>query len=336
MQTYDSIARAIRDRNIATAYLLWGEEPLFIDKLSGLFASQVIPADERDFNQTLFHGNDRDLDAQTIIAEAMRFPMLGEKLLVLVREAQQVKDLDLLAPYLTQLPESTCLVLCYKGKVDKRKALYKAFDTLGTHYESSRISDGKVPDFIIKSFAGRRIQIDAHTAQIMAEHTGNDLEKILSEVDKLSIVLGERGGQITPEFIETHVGISKEYNNFELLNALIRRNAAQAFRIAHYFAQNERTYPIQMTLPILFNYFAQLMAVHYLPDKSERSIASQLGIAPYMAGSYAQGAQAYSARAVFAIVRQLRLSDAASKGIGSSLSGGEILRELIAFILATR
>lgn len=334
MLTYEDIARAIRARSTSPAYLLWGEEPLFVDKLADAFAHGLIPEGERELNQTILNGNDRDTDVAAIISEAMRFPMMGDKLLVLVREAQQVRDLEQLAPYIGQLPASTCLVLCYKKKVDKRLALYKAFEALGTLYESSRIADTRVPDFIIKSFAARHLQIDAHTAHVMADHTGNDLEKILSEVDKLSIVLGERGGVVTPELVEAHIGISKEYNNSELLKALILRDAPRAYRIAYYFAANERAYPIQATLPILFGYFSQLMGVYYLPEISERSVASQLGIAPYRARDYITGARHYAAGKVFQIIRQIRLADASSKGVDSSLSGGEILKELIAFILS--
>lgn len=335
MLSYEDIARQIHSRQLQRAYLLWGEEPLFVDKLSDLFTDGVVSSEERDLNQTVLYGLDKEVTPQLIISEAMRFPMLGERVLVVVREAQQVRNIEIIAPYMSQLPETTCLVLCYKKKVDKRKALYKAFEALGTHYESTRLSDSKVPDFIVRSLAAKKIQIAPRTAMLMSEHTGNDLEKILGEIDKLSIVLGDRGGEVTPELIEEHIGISKEYNNFELLDALIERDAAKAFRIAKYFAANERTYPIQMTLPLLFNYFAQLMAVYYLQDKSDRGISTQLGIAPFVARSYVRGVQKYSATAVFGIVRQIRLADASSKGIDASTSSGEILRELLSYILAS-
>lgn len=336
MLSYEDIASAIRDRKPKRAYLLWGEEPLFIDKLAEIFSARLIPAEEQSLNQIVFYGYDKEVDCRTILGEAMRFPMMGERTLVLVRDAQQVRDIDDVAPYLDELPDTACLVLCYRKKIDKRKALYKAFDKLGTHYESTRLSDSRVPDFIVKSFTAQRMQIDHRSAQLMAEHTGNDLEKILGEVAKLSIVLGERGGTVTPELIEEHVGISKEYNNFELRQALIDRNAARAFRIAQYFAANERLYPIQMTLPILFGYFSQLMAVYYVADKSERGIASALGVSPYAARDYIDGARHYTAAATFSIIHQIRMTDAASKGVDSNAPGGELLRELIAFILACR
>lgn len=335
MLSYEEIARQIQSNQLHRAYLLWGEEPLFIDKLSDLFVDRIVSHQEQDLNQTILYGHDKEVTTQLIISEAMRFPMLGDRVLVVVREAQQIRNIEAIAPYMSQLPETTCLVLCYKKKIDKRKALYKVFEVLGSHYESTRLSDSKVPDFIVRSLAAKGMQISPRTAMLMSEHTGNDLEKILGEIDKLSIIMREEGGEVTPELIEEHIGISKEYNNFELLDALIDRDAPKVFRIAKYFAANERTYPIQMTLPLLFNYFAQLMAVYYLQDKSERGISTQLGLSPFVARSYARGVQRYSATAVFGIVRQIRMADASSKGIEANTSGGEILRELLAYILAS-
>lgn len=332
MLTYDIIAKEIATRSLRPAYLLSGEEPYFIDKLSELFLG-VIPEEERDFNLTLLYGADRGVDLATITSDAMRFPMMGEKHLLMIREAQQVSDLDKIASLLTELPETTCLVLVYKKKADKRKGLYKAFAALSAVFESNPISERDVPHFITTALSDRRISVEAQTAQLMAEHTGNDLEKIMLEVEKLSIILGAAGGRLTPELVEEHIGISKEYNNFELLRALTERDATRAYRIAYYFAANEKIYPIQMTLPVLFNFFSQLMAVYYLPSKDERSLATALGIAPYMARDYLRASQIYTAAQVYAIIREIRLSDAYSKGVDSSLSGGDILKELVSFIL---
>lgn len=332
MLSYEDVARAIKSRSLATAYLLSGEESHFIDKLGELFVG-LIPEEERDFNLSLFYGNDRELTLSSIISEAMRFPMMGERLVVIVKDAQQLRGIEDIAPYLPRLPETSCLVLLYRKKVDKRRALYKAFEALGTHYESQPLPEGKLPSFIQSSGRARRLDIPMPVAQLIAEHTGNDLEKILSEIDKLSIVLGETGQTVTPELVEEHIGISKEYNNFELKDAIIRRDAPRAFKIAYHFAGNERAYPIQATLPLLFGYFAQLMAVYYLPDRSDVGIARGLGLSPYIAKELALGARHYSAKEVFGIIRQIRLADAASKGVDSGLSGGEILKELIAYIL---
>ncbi|MDO4692019.1 MAG: DNA polymerase III subunit delta [Porphyromonadaceae bacterium] len=333
MPTYEDIVRKIKKRNLAPAYMLWGEEPLFIDKLAEVFASELIPEDERDFNLSILYGH--DVAAREVVTEAMRFPLMGEKHLVLVREAQMIKDIEQIAAYIPSLPESTCLVLCYKKKADKRRSLYKSLEAIDGLYESSKIYDSKIPDFIIKSFSAEGLSIEPRTAFVMADHTGNNLEKILSEVRKLSIALSASPHKlVTPEIIERHIGISKEYNNFELLRAVVERDAPKAFKIAYYFAANEKNYPIQMTLPVLFNYFSTLMAVYYLPQINERSVGELLKVGSFQVRDYLTGARLYSSGSVYEIIRRIRLADAASKGVDASLSGGEILKELLSFILS--
>lgn len=331
MLSYDTITKEITSAKLRTAYLLMGEEPYFIEKLTELFRG-LVPEDEQDFNLTIHYGSDKQTDVSLITSDAMRFPMMGNKHIIIVKEAQQINDIDRLASLLPELPESSCLILAYKKKADKRKALYKAFSALDAIYESNPLSEREIPHFITKSFEQFAVSIDAHSAQLMAEHTGGNLENIESEVAKLSIILG-RGKRVTPELIEEHIGLSREYNNFELLRAINQRDAGKAFKIAYYFASNERNHPIQMTLSILFNYFSNLMAVYYLRQKDERSVAASLGVSPYMAKDYIKGTEYFTASQCFSIIRQIRLADASSKGIDSSLSGGEILKELVSHIL---
>lgn len=332
MLTQQDILGALKQGRPASVYLLAGDEPLFIDQIASFATKHVIPEEEQDFNLSVLYG--ADVSARDIMQEALRFPMMGSRVLVLVREAQQVKDLDKIADHLDQLPETTCLILCHKKKADKRKALYKQIEARGGFFESSKIADHKIPDFIIKSFSARRLTIDPRTAQVMADATGNDLEKILGEIDKIAIALGERRSSVTPEDIEQYVGISKEFNNFEFLAALIRRDAPKAYRIAFYFAANERTHPIQMTLALLFGFFANLMAVHYIPHPDERSIAAQLKISPYAARDYDLARRHYSPAQTFAIIRHLRLIDAYSKGVDANLSSSELFSELVSRIFA--
>ena len=327
MPTYDDIIRALKQRRPQRVYLLTGDEPLFIDQIASFATSHLIPEEEQDFNQTILYGG--DVSARDILLEALRFPMMGSQVLVLVREAQQVRDLDQLAPHLSELPESTCLILCYKKKADKRKALYKSASALDAVYESPRMYDSKIPDFIIKSFAARQLSID-----LMADATGNDLEKILQEIDKIAIATSGKTRTITPELIEYYVGISKEYNNFELLSALLRRDAGRAYRIAFYFAANERNHPIQMTLSTLFGFFSNLMAVYYLPNPQEQSIATLLGVQAFVARDYDLARRNYSAAQTFAIIHHLRLVDAYSKGVDASIPSSELYSELISRILS--
>lgn len=333
MPTYDEIIRALKQRKPQRVYLLAGDEPLFIDQIASFAAKEFIPEEERDFNQSILYG--AEVTARTILLEALRFPMMGTHVLVLVREAQQVRDLDTIAAHLDELPESTCLILCYKKKADKRKALYKAISERGGFYESAKMYDSKLPDFIIKSFAARHLEIDPRTAHLMADSTGNDLEKILNEVEKIALALSQQGKRtVTPEVIEYYIGVSKEYNNFELLTALIRRDAARAFRIALYFASDERNHPIQMTLSTLFGFFSNLMAVYYLPQPNERTIADLLKVQPFVARDYETARRSYSAAQVFAIIHQLRLIDAYSKGVDANIPTCQLYSELISRILA--
>lgn len=333
MPTYDEIIRSLKQRKPQRVYLLAGDEPLFIDQIASFAAKELIPAEEQDFNQSILYG--AEVNARTILLEALRFPMMGSQVLVLVREAQQVRDLDTLAAHLDELPESTCLILCYKKKADKRKALYKAISERGGFFESTKMYDSKIPDFIIKSFAARQLDIDPRTAHLMADSTGNDLEKILNEVEKIALALSEKGTRtVTPEVIEYYIGVSKEYNNFELLTALIRRDAVRAYRIALYFASDERNHPIQMTLSTLFGFFSNLMAVYYIAQPNERSIASLLGVQPFVARDYDLARRGYSAAQTFAIIHQIRLIDAYSKGVDANIPTSQLYSELVSRILA--
>lgn len=333
MPTYDEIIRSLKQRKPQRVYLLAGDEPLFIDQIASFAAKELIPSEEQDFNQSILYG--AEVNARTILLEALRFPMMGSQVLVLVREAQQVRDLDTLAAHLDELPESTCLILCYKKKADKRKALYKAISERGGVFESTKMYDSKIPDFIIKSFAARQLDIDPRTAHLMADSTGNDLEKILNEVEKIALALSEKGARtVTPEVIEYYIGVSKEYNNFELLTALIRRDAARAYRIALYFASDERNHPIQMTLSTLFGFFSNLMAVYYIAQPNERSIASLLGVQPFVARDYDLARRGYSAAQTFAIIHQIRLIDAYSKGVDANIPTSQLYSELVSRILA--
>lgn len=331
MLKYEDIIKDIKTKSVKSVYLLAGEEPHFIEKLADYFAQNLIEEYAREFNQVVLYG--LDTNASSLLSEVMGMSMLGGQRLILLREGHMMKDLDALAPYLSSIPETTCLVVCYKKKSDKRKALYKAVEAMGGYYESSRIYDSKVPDFIVSSFAQQGLKVDQHAAVLMSEHTGNDLDKILSEVTKISIALSGKSAVVTPDVIEEYVGVSKEYNNFELLRALTQRDAVSAYRIARYFASNERSHPIQMTLAVLFNYYSNLMAIYYLPSKDERSVAQALKLSPYAVRDYMLGARNFTSSAVYNIIREIRMADASSKGVDSSLSGGDILIELVAYIL---
>ncbi|WP_329903264.1 DNA polymerase III subunit delta [Porphyromonas pogonae] len=331
MITYEQVIRSLKKRNFSKLYLLVGEEPYYIDKLCEYFETLVISEAEKDFNQTILYGD--SVSAKDIINEAMRFPMMSDYQLVVVHEAQQVKDVDTIAKYIESIPTTTILVLCIKKKPDKRKALYKIGEELGSVFESVKIPDYKIPDTISSMAAGKNLMIDPRSANMLADFLGNDLEKISSELDKLAISLGNNDKVITSELIERNIGISKDFNNFEFLKAVIEKDVSKAYLIASHFAKNEQANPIQSTLAVLFNYFTNLLIVLYPPRKDEQTIMSMLGFRnKFQVRDYITGMRFYSLGHVFNIIRQIRLSDAASKGIDSNASNADIMKELLAVI----
>ncbi|KGN99843.1 hypothetical protein HR11_06470 [Porphyromonas macacae] len=330
---YDQLIKAIKQKKTGKIVLLMGDEPYYIDKLTGLFEQFIIPSDLRDFNQTVIYGN--DLELQQLISEAMRFPMMAEAILVVVREAQMFKDFDLFAPYIDQIPDSSVVLLSYKGKLNKRSKIYKAIREQGLIFESDKVSDYKVPDLINSIAQNKKMMIDPRAAALLADFLGNDLERIDSELDKLSITLPANDRVITSDTIQRYIGISKEYNNFELLRAVVQRNSPRAFQIAFHFARNEKSNPIQPTLSVLFNFFSNLITLYYLPQVNEQNVMQKLELkGTFQARDYLTAFKGYKAIQVYNILHQIRLTDAASKGVDSNSSSGELLKELLCYILS--
>ncbi len=333
MASYQEVATQIIKKDLKPLYFLYGEEPYLIDKLAKLFSERVIPKDEQAFNLSLSYG--ADVTAQDLVADGMRFPMMGERVLVVVREAQMCKDLDKLLPYLAEFPKSTTLVLCYKKMPDKRKAFFKKLAEVAENFESQVVKEYKLVDTIIQMCRSQHFGISPKTAQIMGEHTGTSLEQIASELDKLAIAYPKGKRELTTDDIELYIGISKEYNNFELRQAIISRDVAKAFKIASHFSKNESKYPVQAVLPLLFNYFSNLLAVYYLAQKDERTIATSLKVSPYQVNDYLVGLQHYSIMATFNIIHQIRMSDALSKGVGGTATSSQVLIDLLSYIFNT-
>ena len=278
--TFEEICRDITARKFQPVYVLMGEEPFFIDQITDLLLKSVLEESERDFNQIILYG--ADTDAISIINAARRFPMMSEYQLIVVREAQLVRDIELLSSYVKNPLSSTILVINYKYKtLDRRRALAAATDKNGILYESKKIPDYKMPSFITSLMQQRSIGIDPKAAQMLSDFLGNDLNRLNKELDKLAIILAEKASKrITPELIEQNIGISKEYNNFELIKALAMKDILKANRIAQYFEKNPKSNPIQMTLPVLFNYFSNLLICYYSKDRSESGLMTALGLLP--------------------------------------------------------
>lgn len=332
--TYEEIARDLKNRIYKPVYYLMGEESYYIDRISEYIAQTVLNENEKEFNQTILYGADTDI--ATIINAAKRYPMMSKYQVVIVKEAQGVKNIDELSYYLQKPLESTILVLCHKhGVLDRRKKLAAEIEKVGVLFESKKIKDAQLVGFITSYLKRKSIEIEPKASEMMAEFVGTDLSRMAGELEKLIITLPKGQKRITPEQIEQNIGISKDYNNYELRNALIIKDVFKANQIIKYFEENPKTNPLQMTLSVLFNFFSNLMLAYYAPEKSEQGIAAQLGLkSPWQSKDYLAAMRKYSGVKVMQIIDEIRYCDAKSKGVGnSSLGDGELLRELVYKIL---
>ncbi len=327
--TFDSIRKDILQRNFSPIYLFMGEEAYFIDQLTELLANTVLSEEEKDFNQITFYGVDSD--ANQIISAARRFPMMSEYQLVIVKEAQELSSFDSLELYAKNPVKSTILVINYKHKsLDKRKLIYKAISKNGVVLESKKLYDNQVAAFVKKYFLDRKIGIDDKSAQMLTDYIGNNLNKLIQELQKLEIALPADSRKITAEVIEKNIGISKDYNNFELLRAIQSKNILAANRIVDYFGKNPKENPIVVTISVLFNYFSNLLECFWLSRFDEDSIAEALKTTRFFARDYLTGLKHYKPKEVMEIISTLRTFDGKSKGIDNiSASQGELLRELV-------
>ena len=332
--TYEEIARDLKNRNYKPIYYLMGEESYYIDKISEYISQTVLTDEEKEFNLTVMYGADTDI--ASIINAAKRYPMMSEYQVVIVKEAQNVKDMENLVYYVQKPLPSTILVICHKhGTLDKRKKLAATIEKVGVLFESKKIKDTQLSGFITSFLKRKSVDIEPKAAEMMAEFVGTDLSRMAGELEKLVLTLPVGQMRITPEQIERNIGISKDYNNFELKNAIIARDVLKANKIIKYFDENPKTNPIQATLSVLFNFFSNLMLVYYAPDKSEQGIASMLGLKnTWQAKEYLAAARVFSGVKVMQIIGEIRYCDAQSKGVDNvSLKDGDLLRELIFKIL---
>ena len=332
--TYEEIARDLKNRNYKPIYYLMGEESYYIDKISEYISQTVLTDEEKEFNLMVMYGADTDI--ANIINAAKRYPMMSEYQVVIVKEAQNVKDMESLVYYVQKPLPSTILVICHKhGTLDKRKKLAATIEKVGVLFESKKIKDTQLSGFITSFLKRKSVDIEPKAAEMMAEFVGTDLSRMAGELEKLVLTLPAGQMRITPEQIERNIGISKDYNNFELKNAIIARDVLKANKIIKYFDENPKTNPIQATLSVLFNFFSNLMLVYYAPDKSEQGIASMLGLKnTWQAKEYLAAARVFSGVKVMQIIGEIRYCDAQSKGVDNvSLKDGDLLRELIFKIL---
>jgi DNA polymerase-3 subunit delta len=331
--TIEQITTDIQNRQFSPIYLLMGEEPYFIDQVSDMLQATVLEEGQKAFNLNIVYG--KDIDGTQVDNIARRFPMGADFNLVIVKEAQMMGKIDNLQYYAQNPLRSTILVLCYKNDtLDKRKKLYKAIEQNGVVMTTKKIYEDQIPRWIEAYLKKRGYHIEPGAAMILTEYLGNDLARVTGEIDKLLITLPEGMTKITPEHIEQNSGISKDYNSFELVKALSRKNILKANRIINYLGDNQKDNHISVTISALFYFFGKLLAYHFLEDKSSRSVTTNLGINSYFLPDYEHASRHYPKKKVLVIISLLREYDLKSKGFGNvSAEPADLLKELIFKIL---
>jgi DNA polymerase-3 subunit delta len=323
------IVNDIKAGDIKPIYFLMGEEPYYIDKLSEYIEQNVLAEEEKGFNQTVLYG--RDVSVEDIVATAKRYPMMADRQVVIVKEAQDLsRTIDKIESYVNNPMETTVLVFCYKYKtLDKRKKVTKLLAQKGIVYESKKLYENQVGDWIKRVLAGKKYTIDPKANAMLVEFLGTDLSKINNELEKLQIILPQ-GTMITPQHIEENIGFSKDYNVFELRKAIGERNQLKAYKIAENFAHNPKEYPLVMTTGLVFGFFIQLLKYHGLKDKNPKNVASVIGVNPYFLKEYDLAIKNYPMRKVSQIVGALRDIDVKSKGVGANaLPQSDLLKEML-------
>lgn len=340
--TYNEILKSIERREFAPVYLLMGEESYYIDQIAAAIDRTVLTEDEKGFNQVTIYCTKDANDEANIINSSKRFPMMSEYQVVIVREAQNLRKIDDLIYYVTNPLKSTVLVICYKnGSVDKRKKIVSTIDSVGVVFESPKVKDSALPAFIenyVKEAGakiGRRLSINKDATMMMAQFVGSDLNRMAGELDKLLVTTPEDQSVINPEIVERNIGISKDFNVWELRKAIIQKDVFKSNQIMAYLNANTKVTPPISTIAVLFSFFAQLMQYHYAPDKTMQGRASYMEFrGSWQSEEFARAASAFSARKTMDIIDRLRKADAALKGINKGNSTDEeIMMETLFYIL---
>jgi len=333
----DEVIKIINDikaGNIKPIYFLMGEEPYYIDKLTEYIEKNILSEDEKGFNQMVIYG--RDTTIEDVVSNAKRYPMMADRQVVVVREAQELsRTIDKLESYAENPQPTTVLVIAYKYKtLDKRKKLVKLIDKHGVLFESKKMYDNQVGTWIQRVLQGRGYGIEPKANAMLVEFLGNDLSRISNELDKLQIIL-PKGHTINSKDIEENIGFSKDFNVFELQNALGSKNQLKAYQIAQYFADNPKDNPMVVTTSLVFNFFVKILKYHGLKDKNPKTVAPALGISPFFLKDYDVALRNYPMKKVSAIVAALRDIDVKSKGVGAnSLSTHDLLKEMLVKIFS--
>ena len=325
---YEDIIKDLKNKIYKPIYLLQGDEPFYIDKITNYISENILTEAEKSFNQTVMYG--KDTTVEMIDNASRRFPMMANHQVIIVKEAQSIKKIENLVYYAEKPLKSTILVINYKYKtLDKRKKVYKMIQKNGVVFESKKLYDNKIPAWVNSYLKERKYSIEPTASRMLTDYLGSDLSKIANELDKL-IITTPQERPITAADIEENIGISKDYNNFELQNAIREKNILKANRIINHFAANPKDNPLVLTITSLYYFFAKVLTYHFLTDKSRNNVASVLKVNPFFVKDYELTARKYSKGKVIAIISYLREYDMKSKGLGSATtSHGDLLKELI-------
>ena len=331
--TYEDIISDLKKRIFKPVYFLAGEEPYYIDLIINYIEDKILGEDEKAFNQIILYGDDTNI--ASIIDTARRFPMMSSHQVVIVKEAQSLKKIEDLEIYIDKPLLSTLLVFSYKYKsIDKRTKLYKALEKQAVYFESTRLRDYQIPAWIERYLMTQGIKTDPSASAMLTEYLGTDLHKIVNELDKLIITLPAGKPVITTSLIEKNIGISKDYNNFELQKAIGEKNILKANMIVHYFANNPKDNPLTLSIASLFVFFSKLLMYHYLTDKSKNNVAAVLRVNPFFVKDYENSAGKYNLSKTIQTISLLRTYDMRSKGFGDpGTEPGDLLKELVYKIL---
>ena len=334
MANYADIVNDVRAGRLAPVYCLMGDEDYYIDSLSQIIVVQALKPEERDFNYDLLYG--AETCANDIISIARQFPMMAERRVVLVREFQSLADKEALAAYVRNPNPSTVLVLCHKhGRLDSRRSLAQEIKRQGVLFESKRLYDRELPSFVTEYMRQQKMTIEPVAVQMLCDHVGSDLSRLVAEMDKLLMALPKGETRVGALLVEELTGVSKDFNNFELQTALALHDSYKANQIVKYFDKNPRTFALQPTLSLLFNFFSDVLLAYFATPQTDEGIAQYLGKPTWSARqAIIPARRSYSGKKVMDIISEIRRTDAKSKGVGGcKTSPGDLLKELVFFIL---
>ena len=326
--TYEQILSDIKNKIYHPIYFLMGEEPYFIDSISDAIENSVLDEADKAFNQVILYG--KDVNVHDIVTQARNFPFAGNYLVIIVKEAQDVKNIEDMEPFLDKIPPTTILVLNYKyKKLDKRRKMAQTLDKNYVLFESKKLYDRDIPKWIVNFLGNHNYKIQQKACQMLSDYLGTDLQKIRNELEKLMIAVPQKK-EIDDADVEYNIGISKDFNIFELQKAISYGDFAKAVQIVNYFGDNTKDNPIIATVIMLYAYYCKILKLHYATDKSKNNIASVIGVSPFFVDDYFEAARRYNIRKCVENIAILRDFDLKSKGYNiGDVSQKDLYREMI-------